>query len=397
MVECNSSQCCFRALTQFVHINESSPATKTTLVDETTSSSSIHRQVSEYYGKTLTTSQDLKTNACCTAGAPPSYIKKALSKIHPTVISKYYGCGLCLPQYDLTGCSILDLGCGAGRDVYVASQLVGAEGRVVGVDMTMEQLEVAREYQEFHANEFGYGNVELYHGYLERLNEIKELEPNSFDVIVSNCVINLCEDKESVLRHCLSLLKPGGELYFSDVYASRRVPQVLRDDPVLWGECLSGALYWNDFQSMARHVGFPDPRLVEDAPITIQSSQVQQVMENVGSKGLEFYSATYRLWNMPKLEPFCEDFGQAVVYKGTIPRYASGWLLDKHHYFETGRIMPVCGNTFIMLKESLLEKHFDFIGNFETHYGIFEGCGTTMPFNAAAGTSTSNSKGGGCC
>jgi arsenite methyltransferase len=367
-------------------------------VDQTSSASTIHSQVSEYYGKTLQTSDDLKTNACCTGSAPPSYIQGLLKKIDPTVLSKYYGCGLCLPQYDLTGLSVLDLGCGAGRDVYLASQLVGPTGRVVGVDMTKEQLDVARNAQASHAELVGYSNVEFYQGTLERLQDIPELKTGSFDLIISNCVINLCHDKEAVLRHCLTLLRPGGELYFSDVYSNRRVPATLRADPVLWGECLSGALYWNDFENLARKVGFPDPRLVEDSPITISSAPVQQLLETKGYQGLQFTSATYRLWNMPSLEPHCEDYGQAVIYKGTLPRYASGWLLDKHHYFETGRIHAVCGNTYNMLKESVLKDYFEFIGTFENHYGIFDGCGKTIPYDAVS--SSSDSKGsskGGCC
>jgi arsenite methyltransferase len=338
----------------------------------------------------------LKTNACCTAGAPPSYIQQAINKIHPEVVSKYYGCGLCLPQYPLEGATILDLGSGAGRDVYIASQLVGPTGKVVGVDMTKEQLDVAKSHQEYHAAKFGFANVEFKEGYLEQLHELN-LPAESFDVIISNCVINLCTDKEAVLSECLNLLKPGGELYFSDVYANRRVPQSLQDDPVLWGECLSGALYWNDFQNMARKVGFADPRLVEDAPITIQNAAVQKTISEQGHDALEFYSATYRLWKVP-LEPHCEDYGQAVIYKGTMDRYPSGWLLDKHHFFEAGKIHPVCGNTYRMLNDTRLKEHFDFIGTWDKHYGIFEGCGSTIPYdavkNAASGKGAST---GGCC
>lgn len=170
--------------------------------------------MSEYYGKTLVTLDDLQTNACCTSGAPPPHIQECLSNIHPTVKAKYYGCGLCLPQYDLRGLRVLDLGCGAGRDVYIASQLVGKEGSVVGIDMTPEQLNVAKEFQAHHSDKFGFDNVDFVQGYLEHLDELP-LEQGSFDVIISNCVLNLCQDKKSVLKHCLSLLKEGGEMYFS--------------------------------------------------------------------------------------------------------------------------------------------------------------------------------------
>ena len=213
-------------------------------------------------------------------------------------------------------------------------------------------------------------------------------------------MINLCPDKEAVLKNCFRLLKPGGELYFSDVYSNRRVPQSLRDDEVLWGECLSGALYWNDFQNLAKKCGFTDPRLVEDSPITINNKAVQDKIEESGQGLLEFYSATYRLFKLDSLEPHCEDFGQAVIYKGTIPRFESGWALDNHHYMETGKVFPVCGNTFNMLKQTRFEEHFDFIGDFSRHYGIFDGCGTSMPFQSASFSLSSDcgtGKGGGCC
>lgn len=135
---------------------------------------------------------------------------------------------------------MLDLGCGAGRDVYIASQLVGPTGSVTGIDMTEEQLNTAMEFQPYHAEKFGHDNTHFYKGYLESLDDIKELKPASFDVIISNCVINLCTDKKAVLKACFDLLKDGGEMYFSDVYANRRVPESLQKNPLLWGECLSG-------------------------------------------------------------------------------------------------------------------------------------------------------------
>lgn len=354
----------------------------------------MHDSVKEYYGSTLQTSSDLKTNACCTGSKPPKYIADALRQIHPTVLSKYYGCGLCLPDYDLTGLSVLDLGCGAGRDVYLASQLVGPTGRVVGVDMTPAQLDTAREYQDFHKQAFGYDNVQFLHGYLEQLDEIAELQADSFDVIISNCVLNLCTDKAKVLKSCYKLLKPnGGELYFSDIYSTRRVPKVLQEDKVLWGECLSGALYWNDFRALAHQAGFPDVRLVEDAPVTVANAAVAQSIAAAGQAHLQFVSATYRLYKHDQLEPACEDYGQAVVYRGTIPRAPSSWRLDANHVFETGRIVPACGNTLLMLQTSPLAKHFTVYGTFDTHFGIFEGCGTVCPYQSVQSVE-SNSKSG---
>lgn len=179
-------------------------------------------------------------------------------------MAKYYGCGFVIPE-QLKGLRVLDLGCGSGRDCYVLAQWVGESGRVVGVDMTDEQLQVANTYINWHRerNGFSVANVEFHKGYIERLGDLG-FDENSFDVIVSNCVINLSPNKEAVLREVYRLLKPGGEFFFSDVYSDRRIPQPLRQDQVLWGECLSGALYWNDFLRLSKNCGFIDPRLYED-------------------------------------------------------------------------------------------------------------------------------------
>merc|ERR1712232_1534409 len=255
-------------------------------------------EVQEYYGSTLSTSDDLKTNACCTADAPPTYIRDCIKNIHPEVLAKYYGCGLCLPQYDMKGATVLDLGCGAGRDVYIASQLVGKHGKVIGVDMTQEQLDVAKSTQSYHEDKFGYNNVTFYQSLIENIDDILELQDNSIDVIISNCVFNLCPNKQKVFKSCYRLLKKGGEVYFSDVYCNRRIPESLRKDEVLWGECLSGALYWNDFHNLVKNVGFTDPRLVKDSTISIQNKDIHELINHKGYQSLEFTSATYRLFKI---------------------------------------------------------------------------------------------------
>lgn len=336
----------------------------------------LHSEVQNYYGKELSNSSDLKTNACCTLTAPPAYILAALSEVHDEVQMKYYGCGLTIPN-EVKGLRILDLGSGSGRDCYIASKLVGENGYVVGVDMTKEQLEVANKYVNYHTEKFGYKkpNVEFIEGNIEALDTLG-FEDASFDLIISNCVINLAMDKQKVLNDAFRLLKPGGELYFSDVYSDRRVPQDLQKDPVLWGECLSGALYWNDFLNFAKKAGFTDPRAVENKPITIDNKTLE---EKVGL--VRFFSVTYRLFKLEGLESDCEDYGQAVAYKGSIEGEGAAFDLDDHHHFPAGKIMTVCGNTYKMLNETRFKKHFDFYGNWGTHYGIFEGCGGSMPFS----------------
>ncbi|MGX9353804.1 methyltransferase domain-containing protein [Roseobacteraceae bacterium S113] len=336
-----------------------------------------HENVQTYYGETLQTSDDLQTNACCTPDEIPEWIKDVLRNIHDEVMMRYYGCGLIAPL-DLRGKRVLDLGCGAGRDVYALSQLVGPEGRVVGVDMTPAQLDVARAHQDWHAEKFGHpaSNVEFYQGFIEDLGALP-LAAGSFDIIVSNCVVNLATDKEAVLRGAYDLLAPGGEFYFSDVYADRRVPHAMAEDEVLYGECLSGALYWNDFLTFSKRAGFGDPRRVTARPLTIENPALEARVAP-----LKFLSATYRLFKLAGLESDCEDYGQAVIYKGSVENAPHSFVLDDHHEIPTGKVFPVCGNTWKMLAETRFARHFDFIGDFSTHYGIFEGCGGQSPFNA---------------
>jgi len=350
--------------------------------------SNTHQEVKEYYGKELQKSEDLKTNACCTLTKPPKHILEALNQVAGEVQAKYYGCGLTIPSH-VHGLRILDLGSGSGRDCYIASKLVGETGSVVGIDMTDEQLAVAKAHLDYHRDQFGYknSNVEFLKGNIEKLDEL-DLEKGSFDVIISNCVINLATDKQKVLKDAYNLLKPGGEMYFSDVYSDRRIPTSLQQDKMLWGECLSGALYWNDFLRMAKQAGFTDPRAVEDKPITIENQEVEELVGDI-----KFYSVTYRLWKIEGLESDCEDYGQAVSYKGGIPEELLSFKLDDHHVFPKGKILPVCGNTYNMLQETRFKNYFDFYGTWDTHYGIFEGCGGNIPFTS----DTSNGEGASCC
>ncbi|GJM13499.1 MAG: methyltransferase [Pseudohongiella sp.] len=335
----------------------------------------LETEVQDYYGKELKGSDDLKTNACCTATPPPTRIKDALKNIHDEVITRYYGCGLTIPT-KVQGLRVLDLGSGAGRDCYLLSQLVGAEGSVVGIDMTDEQLAVANAHIDWHRERFSYAesNVGFVKGNIQDL-AAAGLASDDFDLIISNCVVNLAANKKAVLSEAYRVLREGGEFYFSDVYCDRRIPAHLVNDKELYGECLSGALYWNDFANLAKEVGFADPRIVESRRLTIENESVQEKTE-----GFRFYSVTYRLFKLPELEAACEDYGQAIKYVGGLDEEPLHFRLDDHHVFEAGKIVPVCGNTWFMLANTRYRSFFEFYGNFENHYGIFEGCGTVMPY-----------------
>jgi SAM-dependent methyltransferase len=267
----------------------------------------------------------------------------------------------------LHGATVLDMGCGTGRDCYLLSRLVGESGRVIGIDMTEEQLAVAKEHCDWHAERYGYAqsNVEFKQGYMEDLAGAG-IADNSIDLVVSNCVINLSPDKEKVLAEIFRVLKPGGEIYFSDIYADRRIPEALKMEPVLLGECLGGALYWEDFRRIMQDLGCPDVRVVKESPVALEDPEVETKIGMV-----KFRSVTIRAFKIP-LEDRCEDFGQLATYKGTIAEHLHAFDLDDHHHFETGKPLRICGNSYDMLAASRYAKHFDFIGDKSVHFGLFD-------------------------
>ncbi len=329
--------------------------------------SKTFEQVKDYYGKRLSSKKDLKTTACCTTESVPDYQKPVLAMIEDEILTRFYGCGSPIPAL-LEGRTILDLGCGTGRDVYLAAYFAGESARVIGVDMTEEQLEVARRHIDPQMARFGFShpNVSFRQGYIENLRAV-DIPDNSVDVVISNCVINLSPDKRAVFSEIFRVLKPGGELYFSDVFAGRRVPEEVRQDPVLYGECLAGSLYIEDFRRLLLDLGVRDYRVVSKCPIEIQDPELKRKVGNI-----DFYSMTIRAFKLDSLEDICEDYGQVAIYRGTIPEFPHKFELDDHHIFEKGKPVPVCGNTASMLQETRYGEHFQIIGDRSVHYGPFD-------------------------
>lgn len=347
---------------------------------------SAQQAVKEYYGKLLKGQKDLKTSACCSVEAFPEPMKSIIKNVEPEILDKFYGCGSPLPPL-LKGCRVLDLGSGTGRDVYIASALVGEHGFVTGVDMTDEQLDVSRKYKDAQMKRFGFErcNVDFKKGYIEDLKEAG-IEDNSQDVVISNCVINLSQDKKKVFSEILRVLKPGGELYFADVFADRRIPDKIKNDPVLYGECLGGAMYIEDFRRMLKSLGCPDIRYMSRRKINIDDPKIAEKTGNI-----TFCSITVRVFKLDDMEDICEDFGQVAYYQGTIPNHPHQFQLDDHHIFIAQKPMLVCGNTASILTNTRFAKHFKIIGDRTLHYG---------PFNCAAGIEKLKSSGdsaGTCC
>ena len=346
----------------------------------------IMERVKEYYGTVLQGTGDLKTKACCCLPDSVSKeVKEAMALVADEVAMRYYGCGSPLPPL-LEGMTVLDLGCGSGLDVYVAAKLVGEHGRVIGVDMTQEQLDVAQKYEEEQRRRFGYekSNVRFIKGYIEDLRSAG-IADSSVDVVISNCVINLSPYKEKVFEEIWRVLKPGGELYFSDVFADRRIPMHLAVDPVLRGECIGGAMYYEDYRRIMVRCGFADFRYQSIRTIELDNEAIEEI---VGFAN--FTERTVRAFKLEKLEDICEDYGQVAVYNGGIPGHPHFFDLDDHHRFFTGKPMLVCGNTASMVSETRYGSVFNVAGDRSVHFGAFEGCGESYEADCAQ-------DGGSCC
>ena len=342
----------------------------------------VRESVRDYYGRVLKSSADLKSSACCLAEALPRHVAEILKDVHPEVKDRFYGCGSPIPPA-LEGATVLDLGCGSGRDCYVLSRLVGPRGRVIGLDMTEEQLAVARRHQDWHAGRFGFANTDFRHGYIEDLSGAGVADA-SVDLVISNCVLNLSPDKARVFAEIFRVLKPGGELYFSDVFADRRIPGELAADPVLLGECLGGAMYVEDFRRLVARTGCLDARVVSSAPLALTDPEIGRKAGFVG-----FTSKTVRAFKLP-LEDRCEDFGQVATYLGTLPESPHAFDLDDHHHFVAGKPMLVCGNTADMVGATRYARHFRVDGDKSRHFGLFD-CGPGAGVVSAAASTA------GCC
>lgn len=325
----------------------------------------VRAMVREYYGETLEQSEDLRTNACtCATTAPPKYVLDIFPALEQEIIDHFYGCGSPLPPA-LEGATVLDLGCGTGRDVYIAAKLVGPSGHVIGVDMTPSQLEFARAHEESQIEKLGLpaSNVEFIESYIEDMSAVPD---ESVDVVISNCVINLSPFKQQLFEEIFRVLKPGGELYFSDIFSDRRVPEGFYDDPILRGECLSGAMYVEDFRRMLSELGCAVCYDVAHEPLEVGDFQIATKLGSIG-----FASRTMRAIKCDKFEDREEDYQQTATYLGTMPENKRYFDLDSEVRFITGRPLAISGNMATFLENSRYAQHFRITRRRE-HVGLFD-------------------------
>lgn len=259
--------------------------------------------------------------------------------------------------------SLLDLCCGTGRDTYLAAQLVGPQGKVIGVEPNVDRLTVAQKYFDLEMRQFGYDapNVELVVGVPEDLSFISD---GSVDIVISNCTFNLSPDKEAYAREVFRVLKDNGEWYFTDVFTGRRIPQELSKDVATRADRLAGAMFVGDFRRLAQANGFNDPRYLMNWKTPLTDAE----REKYGD--VEFATLTVRILKSQWTEDVCESYGEAVTYDGSLPDYPDFFLFENNIKFPTGvDCAGVCGNVTAVAAHSRYAKVFKVAGDRTTHIG----------------------------
>ena len=309
---------------------------------------------------------------CC----PVEYDPRYLEIIPEEIIEKDYGCGD-PSQHLKPGDTVLDLGSGGGKICYIAAQVVGAEGRVIGIDMNDDMLALARCYQGEMAAKLGYANVEFHKARIQdmaldrdRLDRWLRRHPveneadlrafesyvqeqrhkapliadGSVDVVVSNCVLNLVSDDEKrrLFGEIHRVLKRGGRAAISDIVADEPVPAHLKDDSVLWSGCISGAMQEVEFLEAFAAAGFYGIEIAK------RDAEPWQTVE-----GIEFRAVTVVAYKGKEGE--CWDHGEALIYKGPFKEVRD----DDGHSFHRGQRVAVCRKTYEIYTRPPYDRYFD--------------------------------------
>lgn len=316
----------------------------------------VEMAVSARYGAAA---KSVEPELCC----PVEYDPKYLEILPAEIIERDYGCGD-PSAFVKEGDAVLDLGSGAGKICYIASQITGKEGSVIGVDANPEMLSLARKYESEMARKIGYANVEFQYGKIQDLrtdlakqekylasnpvgsvadlnayrdfarsskHEAPLVADGSIDVVLSNCVLNLVrqEDKEQMFDEMFRVLKRGGRVAVSDIVSDEDIPQPMKEDAELWSGCISGAFREDKLIEAFERAGFFGMEIVK------RDARPWQTVE-----GIEFRSVTVVAYK-GKQGP-CLERNQAIIYRGPWKKV----LDDDGHALERGQRMAVCDKTF---------------------------------------------------
>ena len=310
---------------------------------------------------------------CC----PVDYDASLLKLLPQEIIDKDYGCGD-PSRYVKEGDVVLDLGAGSGKICYMAAQLVGDKGQVIGIDMNDDMLALARKYQPEMAEKLGGERVKFVKGLIQDLavdlNEVDSqlqqypindaeslirhqawqqtqsskqplIKDDSVDLVVSNCVLNLVQDsdKTKMIDEIFRVVKPGGRVAISDIVSDEFVPKHMKEDSSLWSGCISGALQEQEMLDAFVKAGF-----VAVAYDKWEADPWQLV------EGIEFRSVTITA-TKPKNAP-CLDVGHAVIYRGPYSEVYD----DEGHVYPRGQRIATCARSFELMTEGVYGD--DFIG-----------------------------------
>ncbi len=245
-----------------------------------TSQDEIRQVVQEHYAEVAKSAQSCCAPSCCSPSSTSlGYTAEDLTSV-PKGADLGLGCGNPQLISELKpGEVVLDLGSGAGFDCFLAANKVGPTGMVIGVDMTPEMLDRARQ----NAHKGGYSNVEFRQGLIEDL----PVEAGTVDVIMSNCVVNLSPAKAQVYQEAFRVLKPGGRIAISDVVAFQPLPIEIREQLSLYSACIAGAATIADIEGMLRDAGFDNINI----QAKLEESRMM-VQEWAPGSGLEEYVAS---------------------------------------------------------------------------------------------------------
>jgi len=306
---------------------------------------------------------------------PVSYDKSLLTVIPDEINQKDYGCGD-PSKFVRSGETVLDLGSGSGKACYIISQIVGAKGKVIGIDFNPPMLELARKYEKSIGDQLGFHNIDFRRGKIQDLQtnldlidsylqadpvcsvadlaklqeyqtKIRQEQPlvpdESIDVIVSNCVLNLVrpEDKKQLFAEMYRVLKRGGRVAISDIVSDEAVPEHLAQDPDLWSACVSGSFQEEEFLRAFEEAKFHGIQIEE-----LRSEAYQTV------EGIEFRAITVTAYKGK--EGSCIERNHAVIYRGPWKQVVD----DDGHQLERGARMAVCDKTFKLYSQAPYKGQF---------------------------------------
>jgi arsenite methyltransferase len=233
----------------------------------------IKQHVKKRYAK-VATGKTCCDGSTCNPANPISvtkaigYSDQELKNLPQSVTKAAAGCGNPTALADLKeGEVVLDLGSGGGIDAFLAAKKVGPTGKVIGVDMTEEMVQLAKK----NAEKMNAENVEFRFGEIEKI----PVPDETVDVVISNCVINLSPDKDRVFREAFRILKPKGRILISDLVSQGELPKEVREDPEMWCACIAGTLNENDYLQKIRDAGFEKVKVVGKSPYMEKISSIK--------------------------------------------------------------------------------------------------------------------------